>query len=105
MTQDATVNMDQDKPVNFQTTATVLYIKPENLTYQACPKCNKKVARPSATDLLHADLMCQVVEDNGAYSCAKCGKNHDHFNYRMLGSMSLGDHTGSQWMQMFQVGL
>eukprot|EP00730_Choanoeca_flexa_P015695 TRINITY_DN7264_c0_g1_i2.p1 TRINITY_DN7264_c0_g1~~TRINITY_DN7264_c0_g1_i2.p1 ORF type:complete len:630 (+),score=196.44 TRINITY_DN7264_c0_g1_i2:74-1891(+) len=83
--KDATANIDADKPVSFETTVTCTYIKKENLTYQACPVCNKK-----------------VIQEAGGYHCVKCNKTMSEFQYRILGSMSFADYSGSQWMQMFQ---
>ncbi|EDQ91528.1 uncharacterized protein MONBRDRAFT_451, partial [Monosiga brevicollis MX1] len=81
----ATVGLPDDKSVAFQVTGTILYVKSDNIYYQACPTCNKKV----------------VEESDGSYECQKCAKSYKEFKYRLLTSFSIGDFSGSQWLQSF----
>jgi len=74
----------------FMVTATVVFVRKENILYTACPnkesKCMKKV-----TDM-----------SNGMYRCEKCNQEFDTFNWRLMASMNLGDFTGESWVSLFQ---
>jgi replication factor A1 len=63
-----------DKADYITSKAYVLYAKKDNSMYMACPgeNCNKKV----------------IDQNDGTYRCEKCSKNYDHFNWRMILSVS-----------------
>ena len=56
-----------EKPDYFNTRATTMHVKPENLMYPACPSenCNKK-----------------VVESGESWRCEKCEKTYLEPEYR-----------------------
>ena len=53
--------------------------------YKGCKKCSKKLE----------DL------ENARYSCQKCQKETDEFNYRLILSLDINDHTGQISVQAF----
>lgn len=63
-----------DKGDYFQVKANVLFIKSDNIIYQACPteECNKKV----------------VDMKNGMYRCEKCNREFPNFKYRLLANVN-----------------
>ncbi|KAJ1678158.1 Replication factor A protein 1 [Spiromyces aspiralis] len=75
-----------DKPDYFSTKATIVYLKPDNLAYPACPNegCNKK-----------------VIEENGQWRCEKCDTVFGEPSYRYIFTVAVGDHTGQMWVQCF----
>jgi replication factor A1 len=65
----------RDKGDYMMVKGTVMYTRKDNSMYMACPgeHCNKKV----------------IDQNDGTYRCEKCSKNYDHFNWRMILSISL----------------
>lgn len=66
---------------------TITYIKHDNDPwYNACPAvdCNKK-----------------VIENMGGWHCEKCNKTHDTMVRRFILSVVASDHTGQQWVSLF----
>ncbi|KAH1028515.1 replication protein A 70 kDa DNA-binding subunit [Dendroctonus ponderosae] len=84
---DQQLGSSLDKGDYYQVKGTILLLRRENCLYKACPKdgCNKKV----------------VDNDNGTYTCEKCGKSYENFRFRLLCNMNVGDHSGNQWISMF----
>lgn len=77
-----------EKPDYCTLKGTVVYIKHDNDPwYNACPtpNCNKKV----------------VEGFNGQWSCEKCNKTFDSCARRYVMSISMSDHTGSNWFSLF----
>jgi replication factor A1 len=77
-----------EKPDYCTVKGTVVYIKHDNDPwYTACPTvgCNKKV----------------VEGFNGQWSCEKCNKTFDTCARRYVMSISMSDHTGSNWFSLF----
>ncbi|KAK9871429.1 hypothetical protein WA026_012805 [Henosepilachna vigintioctopunctata] len=76
-----------DKADYYQTMATILLMRSENLTYKACPteSCNKKVI----------DL------ENGMFRCEKCNREYPNFKYRLLSSINMADWSGNTWVSTF----
>lgn len=66
--KDEGLGMSGEKPDYFNTRATVVYIKQENLYYTACPSdnCNKKVNQ----------------EPDGSWRCEKCDTTYPEPEYR-----------------------
>ncbi|TPX37051.1 hypothetical protein SmJEL517_g00865 [Synchytrium microbalum] len=73
-----------DKPDYINTKATITHIKRENMSYPACPTCNKKMG-----------------EDGGGWRCEKCDKVLPQPTHRYLLNMTLSDHTGVVWATAF----
>ncbi|CAG8447335.1 5391_t:CDS:10 [Acaulospora morrowiae] len=72
----------------FSTTAFIIFIKRDNISYPACVSegCNKKV-----TD-----------ENTGeGWRCEKCSRTYSQPNYRYIMSVSVADYTDSAWFQCF----
>ncbi|KAH1021772.1 hypothetical protein HUJ04_011256 [Dendroctonus ponderosae] len=67
---DQQLGSSLDKGDYYQIKGTILLLRRENCLYKACPKdgCNKKV----------------VDNDNGTYTCEKCGKIYEKFRFRLL---------------------
>lgn len=61
--------LGQDKVDYFSTRATIMHIKPDNISYPACqtPACNKK-----------------VIEHNGSWRCEKCDKSFPSPDHRLV---------------------
>jgi len=78
---------DDGKPDYLSVRATLTYIKQENMSYPACPVCNKKVM--------------PVADGGDTYRCDKCEKNVEA-NHRYILQLTANDHTGSQWITAFQ---
>jgi len=76
-------NVTQSDQFILQTKATIFQMGKANL-YKAC-ECNKKLV----------DL------NNGFYRCEKCSKEATSFNWRMILSFGIADHTKSVWVQAF----
>ncbi|KAH1021801.1 hypothetical protein HUJ04_011286 [Dendroctonus ponderosae] len=74
---DQQLGSSLDKGDYYQVKGTILLLRRENCLYKACPKdgCNKKV----------------VDNDNGTYTCEKCGKSYENFRFRLL----------CNWISMF----
>ncbi|TPX51284.1 hypothetical protein SeLEV6574_g00408 [Synchytrium endobioticum] len=66
------------------TKATVTHIKRDNLSYPACPTCNKKMG-----------------EDGGSWRCEKCDKMYPGPSYRYMLNFALSDFTGVIWVTAF----
>lgn len=95
-----------DKPDYFSSRARIVHVKPDNISYTACPNCQKKV----------------IEQDDGSWRCEKCAKSYPECDYRCVGdsmpqslskryilmshhryllSISCADHTGQIWLQGF----
>lgn len=72
---DQQLGSSRDKGDYYQVKGTILLLRRENCLYKACPKdgCNKKV----------------VDNDNGTYTCEKCGKCYENFRFRFLCNVSI----------------
>ncbi len=81
-------NIGVEKADYFTTKGTIVFLKKDNCMYQACPSqdCNKKV----------------IDQGNGMFRCEKCNKEFTNFQYRMILSANLVDHTDNQWATCFQ---
>lgn len=79
--------MKGDKPDYFNTRATVVYIRQENLYYPACGSdaCNKKV----------------TMEPDGTWRCEKCDRTFEEPQYRYILSANVADYTGQFWLSGF----
>jgi len=79
----------KEKPDFFNCKASITFVKKDNCLYKACPspECNKK-----------------VTEGGGGeqYFCEKCNQSFPNFKYRMILSVNIADHAGSQWVTCFQ---
>ncbi|OCH92109.1 replication factor-a protein [Obba rivulosa] len=77
---------EPDKPDVFSSRATVMHIKPDNLTYPACPTtgCHKK-----------------VVEVTDGWRCEKCSVTHEKPQHRYIVSAAVADWSGQLWFQGF----
>lgn len=75
-----------DKPDFFTITGCINFFKRENIFYPACPSesCNKK-----------------VVQMGDSWRCEKCDMSYEKPQYRYIMSLSIADHTGTIWIQMF----
>ena len=71
----------------FTTSATIIYVKQENISYPACLSegCNKKV----------------VEMEVGEWRCERCDKTHPKPQYRYIMSVNVSDHTGQIWLNCF----
>lgn len=76
-----------DKPDYFNTMATVVYVKGENLTYPACPSdgCNKKVTEESPQ----------------SWRCEKCDRSFEAPQHRYILQANVHDYTGHIWINGF----
>lgn len=74
------------QPDYFNLRATVLFLKTDGFSYPACPSadCNKK-----------------VFEDADAWRCEKCQRTYPSPDHRYIASISVADHTGQTWLQLF----
>jgi len=84
--KDENLGMNPDQADFFTLKATIVYIKPENLSYPACQnaECNKK-----------------VVEIDGQWRCERCDKSWDKPQYRYIMTLNVSDHTGQLWLSVF----
>ncbi|KAI8834863.1 hypothetical protein BC829DRAFT_406884 [Chytridium lagenaria] len=75
-----------EKPDWFTIAGTICFIRDNNMWYPAChtPDCNKK-----------------VFESDRGWRCEKCDKAFPSPNYRYICSMAVADHTGQEWLQLF----
>lgn len=76
----------RDKPEFFNSRASIVTIKQENIAYPACMAegCNKK------------------VNDTGnGWHCEKCDKTWPKPQYRYLLGIQVADHTAQAWLQAF----
>jgi replication factor A1 len=71
----------------FSLKATIIYVKPESMTYPSCPSqgCNKRV-----NEL-----------DPGQWRCELCGKTYDRPEHRYKLLFNVSDHTGQLWLSGF----
>jgi len=76
-----------DKADYFNLRAWVVFLRKENCMYMSCPG---------------ADCMKKVTEENGQYRCEKCDRTYPDFNYRLILSSNIADHSGNQWITSFQ---
>ncbi|KAJ3768541.1 hypothetical protein FB446DRAFT_815786 [Lentinula raphanica] len=73
-----------EKSISFSTTAMVMHIHNENISYPACETCAKK-----------------VVEEGGSWRCDKCDKLLSRPTYRYAMSFVVSDYTDQAWFQGF----
>ncbi|KAE8266254.1 hypothetical protein A4X09_0g6087 [Tilletia walkeri] len=85
--KDEGLGMKGEKPDYFNTRATVVYIRQENLYYPACGSdaCNKKV----------------TMEPDGTWRCEKCDRTFPEPQYRYILSANVADYTGQFWLSGF----
>lgn len=88
--KDERLGLNSDEAEYFQTKATIIFIKQDNISYPACPsppeqKCNKKVTE----------------EPDGSWRCEQCNKTYPKPEYRYIMSMNVADHTGQMWLSCF----
>jgi len=75
----------KDHEIKFSTfVGTVLKIKEDNLFYNSCVDCNKK-----------------VIEEDGHFRCERCNKTFDTCNIRYLTRMEVGDFSDTCWINAF----
>jgi len=75
----------KDHDIKFSTfVGTVLKIKEDNLFYNSCVDCNKK-----------------VIEEDGHFRCERCNKTFDTCNIRYLTRMEVGDFSDTCWINAF----
>lgn len=76
-----------ENPDYFSVKATIVYIKQDSFSYPAClsPDCNKKV-----TDM-----------GDGTWRCEKCDINHPRPEHRYIMTLSVTDHTGQMYLNVF----
>lgn len=93
---DATKSIMQVKEENlgmsentdyFNTKATIIYVKQDNVSYPACLSegCNKKV----------------LEVEPGQWRCERCDKTHPKPEHRYIMSINVSDHTGQLWLSCF----
>ena len=77
---------NEETPDYFNTSSTVVWIKADNLWYNACPSdgCNKK-----------------VTEDGDMWRCEKCDRSYDAPQARYIFTANIADHTGQIWINGF----
>lgn len=64
--------------------ATIVFVKEDNLFYNSCVECNKK-----------------VIEEDGHFRCERCNKTFDTCNPRYLARLEVGDFTDQIWINIF----
>lgn len=76
-----------EKPAWFSLKATVIFVKHDNFIYRACPSegCKKRLSETSPNQ----------------FTCEKCNKQYSTFEYRLMLSLNVADHTGNQWLTAF----
>ncbi|CAI6100091.1 unnamed protein product [Clonostachys chloroleuca] len=81
------INMlsDDGAPVYYSLKASILYCKPETFAYASCPNCRKKI----------------VQSTDGTWFCEMDQKPFDKPEYRYIMSLSVADHSGQQWISVF----
>lgn len=84
--KDESLGMSTDRADYFNTRATILYIRPNNLYYTACPgpDCNKK-----------------VLEDGDGWRCEKCDRTYPAPVRRYIFSANIADYSGQIWISGF----
>lgn len=73
-----------ERPDYFNTRATILYIRPNNLYYTACPECNKK-----------------VIDEGDGWRCEKCDRSFPEPVRRYIFSANIADYSGQIWISGF----
>lgn len=77
-----------DKPDYISVKGSVTFVKhdqDEGPWYCACPECNKKVV--------------QGMGDT--WQCEKCNRDYERCSRRYILTLSVADHTGTQWVTLF----
>ncbi|KAA8901948.1 hypothetical protein FN846DRAFT_780784 [Sphaerosporella brunnea] len=76
-----------DEPDYFNSKATIVYIKHDNISYPACLSegCNKKV----------------LMIDDDSWRCEKCNITHPKPQYRYIMTISVTDAFGQAWFNCF----
>lgn len=84
--RDQALGDSYERPDYFNTRATILYIRPNNLYYPACPgdNCNKK-----------------VIDEGDGWRCEKCDRSYPAPVYRYIFSANIADYTGQIWISGF----
>mmetsp|Transcript_32940 Transcript_32940/g.45216 ORF Transcript_32940/g.45216 Transcript_32940/m.45216 type:complete len:313 (+) Transcript_32940:715-1653(+) len=83
MKEEAMVNPETATYFNVRGTI-VLFRKDRNVSYAACPTCQKKVQNTA-----------------GYWHCEKCSESYDSPQYRYILSCNISDHTSSVWVSSF----
>ena len=80
------LNVSSGGKSDDQTRATILYIRPNNLYYTACPgeNCNKK-----------------VNDDGDGWRCEKCDRSYPEPVRRYIFSANIADYSGQIWISGF----
>eukprot|EP00758_Cryptobia_borreli_P003317 Tbor_TRINITY_DN3683_c0_g1::TRINITY_DN3683_c0_g1_i1::g.262::m.262/K07466/RFA1, RPA1, rpa; replication factor A1 len=78
-----------EKPDYIDVRCTPFYVRADNLHYEACPTCNKKV---TSTD---------PSNPNAMWRCEKCNKEISHPEYRYMCSMNVSDNFATNWVTLF----
>ncbi|KAI9027599.1 putative replication factor-A protein 1 [Phycomyces nitens] len=73
-----------ERPDIFTTRATVVYIKPENIAYPACPECKKK-----------------TYNGGDGWRCEKCSKVFASPDWRYILTMRIADPTSQIFVNSF----
>ncbi|KNH05000.1 replication factor A 51kDa subunit [Perkinsela sp. CCAP 1560/4] len=67
--------------------ATITHIKQENMFYDACPTCHRKVISQNL--------------NSGPYRCERCDQTHEVADARFLLSLMISDGTSQMWVTGF----
>lgn len=88
VTDIKTINEVKTNEIKWSTfPCTVIMIKEDNLYYENCIECNKK-----------------VLSEDGKYRCEKCNKEYDTCGVRYFCQFEVGDFTDRVWMSAFDEG-
>lgn len=84
--KDQSLGTSFERPDYFNTRATILYVRPNNLYYPACPSqdCNKK-----------------VLDDGDGWRCEKCDRSYPAPVHRYIFSANIADYSGQIWISGF----
>lgn len=82
--KDESLGTSSERPDYFNTRATILYIRPNNLYYTACPECNKK-----------------VIDEGDGWRCEKCDRSFPAPVRRYIFSANIADYSGQIWISGF----
>ncbi|CAO3638936.1 unnamed protein product [Cunninghamella echinulata] len=75
---------ESERPDYFATRGTVVYIKPENITYPSCIDCKKK-----------------VLQEAEGWRCEKCQKTHDAPQWKYILTLSIEDSSSHLYVNAF----
>ncbi|WFD44641.1 Replication factor A protein 1 [Malassezia psittaci] len=82
--KEESLGTSSERPDYFHTRATILYVRPNNLYYPACPECNKK-----------------VIDEGDGWRCEKCDRSFPLPVYRYIFSANIADYSGQIWISGF----